>query len=96
MRFAIVSAPREVDIRQCAGDGAKNQGRRGQHLADDEAAKGMADRTGHVRAYEFSAISVKANRLKNCDPGRFGAKVVISPNLLKMGVNSPVTTQIYA
>jgi hypothetical protein len=56
----------------------------------------MANRAGHVLAYEFLAIRFKEKRLKNCDLGPEGAKVVNSPKLLKMGVNSPVTTQIYA
>jgi len=56
----------------------------------------MTDRTGHVRAYEVFEISVKAEGLKNCDLARKGAKVVKSPKVLKMGVNSPVNAQIYA
>jgi len=96
MRLAIVTAPREINVGKRAGNRADQQRRRGQDLPDDEAPKGMADRTGHVRAYEVFEISVKAEGLKNCDLGRKGAKVVKSPKVLKMGVNSPVTARIYA
>jgi hypothetical protein len=56
----------------------------------------MSDGAGHPSPYVFFETPVKRIGRKNCDPGRKGAKVVNSPNLLKMGVNSPVTTQIYA
>jgi hypothetical protein len=56
----------------------------------------MSDGAGHVSPYEVFEISVKPKRLKTCDLGLKGAKVVNSPKVLKTGVNSPVTTQIYA
>jgi hypothetical protein len=67
----------------------------------------MTDRTWHVGSayararfgetgYAFFAMPVKRKHRKTCDPLRKGAKVVDSPKLLKTGVNSPVTTQIYA
>ena len=56
----------------------------------------MADWTGHAQPYEFFETPVKPQALKTCDLGRKEAKVVNSPKVLKTGVNSPVTTQIYA
>ena len=56
----------------------------------------MAYWTGHAQPYEFFDTPVKPKALKTCDLGRKEAKVVNSPKLLKMGVNSPVTAQIYA
>ena len=56
----------------------------------------MSDGTGHPTPYEFFEIPVKRIGIKNCDLGRNGAKVVKSPKVLKMGVNSPVNAQIYA
>jgi hypothetical protein len=40
--------------------------------------------------------AVKWMGRKTCDLGPKQAKVVNSPKVLKTGVNSPVTTQIYA
>jgi hypothetical protein len=56
----------------------------------------MTDRTGHHPPYAVSEPPVKRFSVKNCDPGRKKAKVVNPPKPLKMGVNSPVTAQIYA
>jgi len=56
----------------------------------------VADGTGHSPPYAVSAAPVKQNHVKNRDLGRKEAKVVKSPKSLKMGVNSPVTSRIYA
>jgi hypothetical protein len=56
----------------------------------------MTDRARHATPYEVSEIAVKPEARKTCDLGRKEAKVVDSPKVLKTGVNSPVTTQIYA
>jgi hypothetical protein len=56
----------------------------------------MTDGTGHHPPYAVFEVPVKRFGLKNCDPGPKEAKVVNSPKPLKMGVNSPVTAQIYA
>jgi hypothetical protein len=56
----------------------------------------MADWAGHAQPYEFFETSVKPKAIKTCDLGPKEAKVVTSPKVLKTGVNSPVTTQIYA
>ena len=56
----------------------------------------MTDRAGHASPYAVIEAPVKRSGRKTCDPGRKEAKVVNSPNLLKMGVNSPVTARIYA
>jgi hypothetical protein len=41
-------------------------------------------------------MPVKRLGRKTCDRGLKGAKVVNSPKVLKMGVNSPVSARIYA
>ena len=56
----------------------------------------MSYRAGHASPYEVFEISVKPEGIKTCDLGPKEAKVVKSPKVLKTGVNSPVTTQIYA
>ena len=63
---------------------------------DNGATNGMTVRAGHPPPYAVIAVPVKPEAGKTCDPARKQAKVVNPPNLLKMGVNSPVTTQIYA
>jgi hypothetical protein len=55
----------------------------------------MSDGTGHTSPYEFLEMPVKRKRLRNCDLRPEEAKVVNSPKVLKMGVNSPVTSRIY-
>jgi hypothetical protein len=56
----------------------------------------MAERAGHALPYAVIDAFVKRCGLKTCDRGPKQAKVVDTPNLLKMGVNSPVTARIYA
>jgi hypothetical protein len=56
----------------------------------------MTNRARHAQPYEFFETPVKPTAIKTCDLGLKGAKVVTSPKVLKTGVNSPVTTQIYA
>ena len=65
-------------------------------MADDEAAEGVADGTGHAQPYAVFTVPVKRCGLKTRDLGPKQAKVVDAPKLLKTGVNSPVTIQIYA
>ena len=57
----------------------------------------MTDRAGHPPPYAvFDGTGQTNQAVKTCDPGRKEAKVVNSPKVLKMGVNSPVTARIYA
>jgi len=56
----------------------------------------VADGTGHAQPYAVFTVPVKRRARKTRDLGPNQAKVVTSPKLLKTGVNSPVTTQIYA
>ena len=96
MGFAVVPSPGKVDVGQNAGNGANQEGGRGEHLADDEATEGVANGTGHHPPYAVLEAPVKPGGLKTCDLGLKEAKVVSYPKVLKTGVNSPVTTQIYA
>jgi hypothetical protein len=102
-----MTAPEEVDVGgnrrghdnqaclpkpQAPGPKPRTQGGEG----DYSAAEGMTDRTRHHTPYAVSEAPVNPLGLKNCDPARKKAKVVIPPKVLKMGVNSPVTARIYA
>jgi len=96
MRFAVVPSPGEVDVGQHASQRANQKGRGGEDFADYEATEGVANGTGHHPPYAVLEAPVKPGGLKTCDLGLKEAKVVSYPKVLKTGVNSPVTTQIYA
>jgi hypothetical protein len=56
----------------------------------------MTDRAGHASPYAVFWGPVKRSGRKTCDLALKKAKVVNSPKVMKTGVNSPVTAQIYA
>ena len=91
-----MTPPQEVNVGCGTRKRAQDYGGRCDCITNDGPSEEMADGTGHSPPYAVSEAPVNQIGRKKCDPGQKEAKVVKSPKPLKMGVNSPVTSRIYA